>query len=73
MRGVIERVDVATFLFDGTISSQIPWLNLGEPCIRKAGQRFVLRTDMATRTFRMQDRINCDGARTDWIDIQLNE
>jgi hypothetical protein len=73
VRGVLTQVDETTLEFDGTISSQIPWLNRGEPCIRKAGQRFMLRTDVAAQIYRLQDRINCDGARTDWIDIRLNK
>lgn len=67
--GVIEIVSRDELAFDGTISSRVPWLNGGEACERVAGQRFIRRP--GTDTFRMQDRINCDGARTDWIDITI--
>lgn len=67
--GVIEVVGDDELAYQGRIESRVPWLNAGEPCVRNAGQRFVRRP--ATNTFRMQDRINCDGARTDWIDITI--
>lgn len=67
--GVVEVVSRDELAFDGSIRSRVSWLNGGETCERNAGQRFIRRP--GTDTFRMQDRINCDGARTDWIDITI--
>lgn len=65
--GVIERLSDVELVFTGRIETTVSWLNGGEPCVRDAGQRFIARP--GTSFWRMQDRINCDGGRTDWIDI----
>lgn len=69
--GVIEVLDADTLAFDGTITTVVERLNGGDPCVRDAGQLFIRRP--GTDVFRLQDRINCDGARTDWIDITLTQ
>jgi len=61
--GVMEVRDPSLMTFEGTIQTYVPRLNGGDRCVRNAEQQFVRREN--TNTYRLQDRINCDGARTD--------
>lgn len=71
MTGFLTFSSDDEIVFDGTITTTVTQLNRGEACVRSSGQRFIRVA--GTSTFRMQDRINCDGARTDWIDITIAE
>ena len=67
--GVIRVVDDDTLAFEGTITTEVDGRNEGEPCVRRAGQRFVRLA--GTDVFRLQDAVNCDGVSTDLIDVVL--
>ncbi len=54
-------------LFDGTIVSQVSYLNDGKPCQRKGPQ--VFKASGTRKYWRLQQMLNCDGETTDYIDI----
>lgn len=70
IEGMVEQISDVELVFHGRIETTVSWLFDGEPCVRTGGQRFVAQP--STSFWRMQDRMHCDGGRTDWIDIGFN-
>ncbi len=67
VNGVIKRIDAKSFVFDGTIITQVSYINGGQPCTREGEMTFKIT---GTRKYwRMQDIDNpCDTA-ADYVDL----
>ena len=65
--GVITQIDAKEFKFDGTVITQVSYINKGEPCTRMGEMTFKISGKR--KYWRMQEIDNpCDTA-ADYVDI----
>ena len=65
--GIITRIDLKQFKFDGKITIQISHINSGEPCLREGEMTFAITGKR--KYWRLQEMDNpCDPV-TDYVDI----
>lgn len=65
--GVIEPISSTEFIFTGTITTRVSYINNNEPCERIGVYTF--KKTKGRKFWRMQEMMNCDGSSTDYIDI----
>jgi hypothetical protein len=67
IEGKIEPISAIEFKFIGKIESQVSYINEGKLCIKEGTYTFKKWNG---RVFwRLQEKMNCDGTSTDYIDI----
>ena len=67
MEGVIQVRSSTELEFTGKIETQVSYINDGKVCLRDGKHTF--KAYGKRKYWRMQDKINCDGKVTDYIDI----
>jgi hypothetical protein len=69
MKGMIERVDRRSFVFNGTIVTRVYHINGGRPCVRSG--RMVFRITGRRRYWRLKSIKNpCENV-ADYVDIHF--
>lgn len=66
VKGRITRVDAQSFELDGAITTQVSYVNAGQPCTREG--RFTFRITGKRKYWRLKQMQNCDGS-VDYLDI----
>jgi len=68
VNGKIKQTSQTELLFEGTIESQISYVNNGKPCHRKGTYHF--KATGTRKYWRLQEMENCEGHKvTDYVDI----
>ena len=67
IEGTLKKVSETELVFDGKITSLVPYLNSGKPCVRQGKKLFLITQNR--KYWRLQDMLNCGGDGTDYVDI----
>lgn len=65
--GIIEPISSNEFIFTGTITTRVSYINNDEVCERIGV--FTFKKTKGRKFWRLQEMLNCDGSSTDYIDI----
>lgn len=67
IEGKIRVISFSELHFEGEIISRISHIFEGNPCLRKGKQ--IFKAHGKRKYWRMQEKLNCDGVVTDYVDI----